>query len=175
MTTPTRICLEAAMHLTVRKETLFPLLCPVREYEWIETWQCTMVHSNSGVAEEGCVFQTILPPVGVVAAHPEAAIDTWVICGYCPSQHITFTRNNGHRTILYTITLTDTKDGTSLVWSQQLTALTETGRAMLAETTQEQFATLIKALERMLNHYCTTGQRLAQHDVERFLTRSTPQ
>ena len=36
-------------------EVVFPLLCPVREYEWLEDWTCEMVFSESGVAEEDCV------------------------------------------------------------------------------------------------------------------------
>ncbi|MGI9537489.1 MAG: hypothetical protein ACR2PB_10480, partial [Desulfocapsaceae bacterium] len=39
-------------------EKVFPLLCPVREYEWIPQWQCEMIYSRSGVAELGCVFST---------------------------------------------------------------------------------------------------------------------
>ncbi len=38
-----------------------PLLCPVREYEWIEPWQCEMLHSDSGFAEKNCVFRTDAP------------------------------------------------------------------------------------------------------------------
>jgi hypothetical protein len=38
--------------------TVFPLLCPVREYEWIPTWECELLHSVSGVIERGCVFRT---------------------------------------------------------------------------------------------------------------------
>lgn len=40
---------------------VFPLLCPVRGYEWIESWRCEMLHSNSGIAEKNCVFRTRFP------------------------------------------------------------------------------------------------------------------
>lgn len=39
------IVLEAA------PEGVFPLLCPVREYDWIEPWRCRMIYSQSGFAE----------------------------------------------------------------------------------------------------------------------------
>jgi hypothetical protein len=42
-------------------ERLFPLLCPVREYEWIEGWTCRLVHTSSGLVEPGCVFVTDRP------------------------------------------------------------------------------------------------------------------
>ena len=37
---------------------IFPLLCPVREADWIPGWETDWVISNSGVAEPGCMFQT---------------------------------------------------------------------------------------------------------------------
>jgi hypothetical protein len=39
-------------------ERVFPLLCPVREREWLDGWECELLHSRSGLAEEGCVFRT---------------------------------------------------------------------------------------------------------------------
>lgn len=39
-------------------ERVFPLLCPVREAEWLDGWAYELIHSESGLAEEGCVFRT---------------------------------------------------------------------------------------------------------------------
>ena len=39
-------------------EEVFPLLCPVREADWIEGWEYEMIYSESGLAELNCVFQT---------------------------------------------------------------------------------------------------------------------
>ena len=39
-------------------EAVFPMLCPVREAEWIEDWSPEMVITGSGVAEPGCTFVT---------------------------------------------------------------------------------------------------------------------
>src|SRR5271167_3067103 len=41
-----------------RPEEVFPLLCPVREADWVPQWQYRMIYSESGVAEQGCVFIT---------------------------------------------------------------------------------------------------------------------
>ena len=45
---------------------VFPLLCPVRENDWIAGWEsvCRVLHSDSGFAEEGCVFSTLIPGEG---------------------------------------------------------------------------------------------------------------
>ena len=39
-------------------EEIFPLLCPVREYDWIPGWGCDVQFTESGVAEDLCVFST---------------------------------------------------------------------------------------------------------------------
>ena len=37
---------------------VFPLLCPVRESEWLPGWEYRLIYSESGIAELGCVFTT---------------------------------------------------------------------------------------------------------------------
>ncbi|GMU66347.1 MAG: hypothetical protein AMXMBFR36_26210 [Acidobacteriota bacterium] len=47
-------------HIEAPPARVFPLICPVREVEWLEGWgdAVEIVHSRSGLAEEGCVFRT---------------------------------------------------------------------------------------------------------------------
>jgi hypothetical protein len=33
-------------------EKVFPLLCPVREYDWVEPWKCEMIYTDSGFVED---------------------------------------------------------------------------------------------------------------------------
>jgi hypothetical protein len=58
-------------------DVVFPLLCPVREVEWLDGWKYTMLYSNSGLVEEGAVFRTKSPgeedTVWVVTRHDPAA------------------------------------------------------------------------------------------------------
>lgn len=155
--------LAASMYVAATPETVFPLLCPVREYDWIEQWQCTMIHTRSGVAEPGCVFQTTFKDNVRVEGE---VIDTWVVCRYEPAHEIAFVRNNGHRTILYTIALTPGAEGTRLDWTQQLTGLTAEGNSMVENATQADFNTLVLSLEHLLNHYCSTGTRLSASELQ---------
>ena len=37
---------------------VFPLLCPVREADWIDGWNPVLVLTQSGFAEQDCVFIT---------------------------------------------------------------------------------------------------------------------
>ncbi len=39
-------------------EQVFPLLCPVREKDWLDGWEYKMIHSKSGLIEKDCVFST---------------------------------------------------------------------------------------------------------------------
>jgi hypothetical protein len=51
--------LDWEMPLPAPPDRVFPLLCPVREADWIPGWQAEVLHSASGVAELGCVFRTV--------------------------------------------------------------------------------------------------------------------
>jgi len=55
-----RIVKEGVMQLNAGAKTVFPLLCPVKEDDWIDGWAdvCTIVYTDSGIAEEACVFET---------------------------------------------------------------------------------------------------------------------
>ena len=39
-------------------DRVFPLLCPVQEALGLPGWSAQILHSDSGVAELGCVFRT---------------------------------------------------------------------------------------------------------------------
>lgn len=53
-----RIDREKTFEAKAGAAEIFPLLCPVREYDWIPDWSCTMIYSESGVAEKDAVFHT---------------------------------------------------------------------------------------------------------------------
>ncbi len=142
----------ATQHLLAPPDKVFPLLCPKREYDWIEPWTCRMVHSDSGFAELDCIFVTDFPSEGE---------DVWVVSVYRPHEEIQFVRFNGRRVIRYGITLTDDGDGTTTAqWKQVITGLTEEGNRLLAGLTDEAYQQKICILERLLNHYLTTGEML---------------
>lgn len=140
-------------------EAVFPLLCPVREYDWIPAWDCRLVYTESGLAERGCVFQTDKPGDG--------GVDTWVVSHHEPAKRIGFVRVNPLRTMQFDIDLSPNDDGsTTLEWRQVITALDEEGDRHVAALKEEDFAALIRSLERMLEHYLETGEPLeASHPL----------
>ncbi len=136
---------------------VFPLLSPVREYEWIEPWQCEMLHSDSGIAEKNCVFRTRFPG--------DSSDDVGVINHYEPNTRIEFVRVNAIRAMCLSITLTDNGDGTTgAVNEQLLVGLTERGNQSL-DSMADRFSFEMRMGEALLNHCLTTGRRLPLQDA----------
>ena len=143
-------------------ETIFPLLCPVRELEWIEPWRCKMIYSDSGFAEQDCIFQTSFPQDG-----PE---DTWVLSRYEKPKLVEFVRVNGIRAIRYTITLRQTEEGkTESEWRQVITGLNDEGNRFVEGLSDKDFSHRMQVLEQMLNHYLKTGQMLKASEIQHHL------
>ncbi len=65
---PHRVRRSYVQQLVAPPAAVFPLLCPVREADWIEGWDPLAVWSASGVAEVDCVFTTAAPAGGTHAA-----------------------------------------------------------------------------------------------------------
>ncbi len=148
-----RVHFQQSQHIQADPEVIFPLLCPAREFDWIPVWECKIVYTESGLAEEGCVFQT-----GKAA---DGGIDTWVISRYQPPARLSFVRVNSLRTIRFDILLEPEGDGsTVLLWQQEITALDERGDRHVAAQSQEEFAATIGKLEHMLEHYLKTGEAM---------------
>lgn len=55
---PTRVTRSFVQRLAAPPAVVFPLLCPVREADWVPGWDPRLVISASGVAERDCVFIT---------------------------------------------------------------------------------------------------------------------
>ncbi len=147
-----RISLSHTMSLPFQAETIWPLLCPVREYDWIEPWKCELVFSESGTNELGSVFRTEFPN--------EGDLETWTTSRYEPPRRLEFVRTNSWRTILLGLELSPTDEGTALRWSQQVTALNGPGQEYLKQK-PESFGAQMEMLERMLLHFLKTGERLS--------------
>ncbi len=133
---------------------VFPLLCPVREAEWLDGWSFNMIYSESGLAEVGCVFSTSM----------KGEKDTvWVITKRDVEAHeIEFVRfTPDSRTCVLSISVEEEGDGESSVdITYTYTAVTEGGNAFLDEFTEEKFLHAVKFWENSMNHFLKTGEKL---------------
>ena len=59
---PNRVSRTFTQRLCAPPSQVFPLLCPVREAEWLEHWAPLTVLTHSGAAEPDCVFSTPASP-----------------------------------------------------------------------------------------------------------------
>ena len=150
-----RIVRTYTQHLKASPSKVFPLLCPVKEYEWIEHWKCDVVYTESGYAENNCIFKTDFNNDG-----PEKI---WVVTTYIPNEKIEFIVTNPNQVIRFGITLkADNNGGTIAEWKQIITALNENGEKYIAELTEEKYTEEKKNLEEILNYYLTTNKMYKQ-------------
>ena len=134
--------------VTASPEALFPLLCPVLEYAWIPTWDCTLVHSVSGVAEHGCVFTTDFGE----------GEETWVCTTYRPPTAIEYTRvATGGWVAMLSLALAPSEAGTALTVTQTFTAVTPEGQRAVAAMDEAVERDVWTDLSRLASVYLATG------------------
>ncbi len=137
---------ESEQQIRATPASVFPLLCPVREYDWIPEWECRLIYSESGLAELGCIFQT--------DREADSGIDTWVVSRHEPNRAIAFVRVNELRAMLYEIDLEPLgKDASRLTWRQTVTALNKAGDRHVDALREDDFARTVAKLEALLNDY----------------------
>lgn len=148
-----RVIREFQTVLPAEVERVFPLLCPVREYDWIPYWRCKVMYSESGLAELGCVFQTDF--------EDRYGLETWTVTHYQPNEKISFVRTGEIRTTRYEIRLNPEDNVTNICWRQEITALTSKGVDLLTASSEDEFMSMMESINNMLAHYLKTGTMLS--------------
>jgi hypothetical protein len=131
---------------------VFPLLCPVLEYDWLPGWKCVMRYSQSGVAEKDAVFTTT-ETHGMTAA--------WTAITYEPDRFIEYLIVSGRQAIVrLSVTLEEKgKLGTDITWRMLFTPLSRLGRrALRAEWTEDKFNRFIDKRKAELDFFLTNGR-----------------
>ena len=150
---PKRASHSYVQSLMAPPEAVFPLLCPVREAEWIHDWDPLLVVSESGVAEKDCVFVTPSQPADAI----------WYCTDYEPENgFIAFVHVTPASTACrLSIQLAPAPGGSTARVTYMHTSLGEKGDAFVDGFTDAAYADFMKAWERRMNHYLTTGTCLA--------------
>lgn len=146
----------------------FRLLCPVRQREWIDGWEYEMIFSQSGLAEEGCVFKTQnsigSETIWTITKQDEEKLQI---------EFLLVTPDIGIEKIQFN--LRDNQDDTTNAHILYMfTALTESGNIFI-ENHREGFILCIGFLEEPLNYFLMTGQtlkgqRLYMYHLENSIT-----
>jgi hypothetical protein len=128
-------------------EEVFPLLCPVREAEWIEGWSAKVIFSDSGLAEDNCIFTTNLAGRGET---------TYVVTRYDKEQFaiefVVF--NPGMLVGKLDITVTKSAAGKSeLCWTRTYTGLSPEGNSWAEAYVNGPFQQRMSGLAESMNSY----------------------
>jgi hypothetical protein len=143
--TPKRATRTYTQRLAAPPAAVFPLLCPVREAEWIEGWDPLLVVSTSGVAEPDCVFTTSAKPndaVWYITRHEPAA-------GLIEMLKIT----PGVTACRLTIRLRAADGGSEADVTYSHTSLGPEGDAFVTSFTDDFYREFMQDWESRLNHY----------------------
>ncbi len=145
-----RIIVGCGIRADAPAKEVFPLLCPVREYDWIESWRCKLLFSESGAAENNCIFTTDRPGEGK---------RTWVVSRYEPPKAVEFVIFQGHRLVVrLDLYLSEEGDGsTQIRVTHTITALNEEAAADMKQLEPAAIQRRWQGLEKALNHYLKTG------------------
>jgi hypothetical protein len=154
-----RVTREYAQNNVAPPEKVFPLLCPVREADWVPGWQYRLIYSESGVAECGCVF---------ITPNEDGTETTWIVTDYEPllfriefawvnpglvaaQIKICLTRSTGAPTL---------PGHTSALIQYTYTGLSTEGNREVERYDQDWFGHKMQTWEAAINHYLQTGKRI---------------
>lgn len=150
---PVRASRSYTQRLVGTVEEVFPLLCPVREADWVDGWNPSLVVSSSGIAEPDCVFVTSATPVDAiwyVTRHEPQA-------GFVEMLKIT----PGLTACRLSIQLRAIEGGSEADVTYCHTSLGPEGDAFVASFTEDYYRKFMQDWESRLNRYlgsrCRTG------------------
>jgi len=156
---PRRVTRSYVQRLAAPPRRVFPLLCPVREADWIEGWDPIAVWTESGFGEPDCVFLT-------PSDDGEAV---WYITRHLSTEGTVemLKITPGVTACKLVIQLVESAVGTDAEITYAHTSLGPKGDAFIAGFTEAYYRQFMQEWEARLNHYLSTGEMLrAPRDVE---------
>src|SRR5262245_13147805 len=154
---PNRATHTYRQRLCAPPDTVFPLLCPVRETEWAEGWLPELVISSSGLAERDCVFITsdkLGKAIWYVTRHEP---ERWSVEMLKIVPGVTACRLE--------IQLSENADGCFADITYSHTSIGPAGDEFVATFTAEFYRSFMQAWEKALNHFLKTGSRLTDDNA----------
>ncbi len=151
---PKRITYRYRQTINADPQAVFPLLCPVREAEWLDGWRYRMIYSDSGLIETGAVFST----------PSDTEADTvWVVTLHDAEQKVLqFARfTPGSRTCVLDIAVKAKDKRCSHVdITYTFTGISTSGNEFIEDFTEAAFLDAVTFWEKSMNHFLETGERL---------------
>ncbi len=156
---PNRVTRSYTQRLDAPPSRVLPLLCPVREADWLAGWDPVRVLSESGRVEPDCVFETASPRAAAGDARKHTL---WYVTRVdAEAGHVEMIRiAPGVTACRLTIRLAAADAGCEATVSYVHTSLGPDGDAFVAAFTEDHYRSFMQDWERRLNHYLTTGHCL---------------
>jgi hypothetical protein len=150
---PLRVARTFTQHYQAAAQLVFPLLCPVRECDWIDGWNPALVLSNSGYAELDCTF--------ITGDDDKRAI--WTITRHEPDDGLIEFVRFGPDDVVTRISIhvrpTAANECTALIRYQH-TALSDRADAVIASFSEAYFRSFMELWQRRLQYFLDTGRTL---------------
>lgn len=149
---PNRVTHTYTQRLAAPPAAVFPLLCPVREADWIDGWSPLLVLSHSGLAEPDCVFVTDSRPYDAV----------WFITRHEPERgFVEMIKVTPDVTACkVTIQVRAAGAGSEADVTYSHTSLGPQGDLFVASFTAEFYVQFMREWEDRMNHYLAHGTAL---------------
>jgi uncharacterized protein YmfQ (DUF2313 family) len=147
---PVRVSHRYTQHINAGASKVLPLLCPVREREWIPGWDPMLVITESGVAEPGAVFLTEV----------EGREATWLITEHDPGTGRISMVEIVPSLVVIALEISVRTVGpsdTACDVSHTYTALSPDGEAFVRERTPEWYQGFMTKWEELLNVYLASN------------------
>jgi len=149
---PNRVTRTYTQRLVAPPDAVFPLLCPVREADWIPGWDPLLVISASGLAEPDCVF--------ITSSRPSDAL--WYITRHEPQARLVemIRVTPAVTACRLTIRLRPADAGCEADITYSHTSLGPQGDEFVASFTEDFYRQFMQEWESKLNHYLRHGTAL---------------
>lgn len=142
-------------HHKFNADAVFSLLCPLREKEWLDGWDCDIILSHSNGIEMGCVFST---------PFSTDKNTVWFTTQYDKGDHVVeFIRHTpGEHIVKINLKVVDTPEeqGSQTFIVYEYTGLNEHQNAYITGKLAVDFEKSVKWWERAINHFLETGKML---------------
>jgi hypothetical protein len=153
----TRLARRYRQRIAAAPAQVFPLLCPQREKEWLPGWQCTMIHSASGIAERGAVFAT--PDAHAGQAGPHDVV--WLVVEHVAPARVRFVRWHPEQMVVdIEIVVTPAGDGATFVdVAYTYTAVSAAGARRIAAMDEAAWLAQMHTWEGEMNAWLAAQRR----------------
>jgi hypothetical protein len=149
---PNRVTRSYTQHLVASPAQVFPLLCPVREADWIDGWDPPLILSYSGVCEPDCVFLTPATPYDAIWYVTQHKPESWFVEMIKITPDVTACK--------LTIQVRPADSGSEAVVTYCHTSLGPQGDALVASFTEEYYKQFMLEWESRINHFLSHGEAL---------------